>query len=87
MVHRQEEQLESLQGPTSSHARVRDLEAAVYRAQQQISGLQKGLSLLEEEKSSLVNELREREEELMGAEGKVTVLRAEVNRLSNFDHA
>ena len=87
LVHRQEEQLESLQGPASSHVRVRDLEAAVYRSQQQIAGLQKQLAALEDERGSLAHELSEREEELMGAEGKISVLRAEVNRLSNFDHA
>ena len=87
LVHHQEEQLESLQGPTSSHARVRDLEANIYRAQQQISLLQQQLALVEEERAGLMNELREREEELMGAEGKISVLRAEVNRLTSFDHA
>lgn len=87
LVHRQEQQLESLQGPTSSHARVRDLEASVYRAQQQMSSLQGELASVSEERAVLVEELREREEELMGAEGKISVLRAEVNRLTNFDHA
>ncbi|GAX85115.1 hypothetical protein CEUSTIGMA_g12535.t1 [Chlamydomonas eustigma] len=79
-------QLEVFQAvPPGSQGRVRELEVSLFRAQQQVSALQEKLSISEAEKEQLEEEIKEREEELMGAEGKIAILRREVQRLTSLD--
>ena len=56
------------------------------QAQQQIAALQAQVASSGHEKDRLVEELKEREEELMGAEGKIAILRREVHRLMSLDN-
>ena len=85
-LEQSQKQLEILSGPASSHARIRELEAGVFRAQAQVATLTAQVAAAEGERERLVEELKEREEELMGAEGKIAILRREVHRLMSLDN-
>eukprot|EP00798_Chlamydomonas_sp_ICE-L_P007227 gene7227-335_t len=78
--------LTALKGQTNrDDGRVVEMEAELRHTQQQVVALSEKLSVGKSENGRLMYKLREKEGELMQADGKVQVLRAEVHRLQALE--
>jgi hypothetical protein len=70
----EQQELEAFSGPSSNHTRVRELEAVVHRSEEASRALQEQLGQAAQAQAAMRAELQEKDEELMGLEGKVSVL-------------